>query len=71
MSEIEKKECQNCKMLTDEYFTIYGESKGEGWAEIRCKDCLIDFLHENDGIYLDSLYSISYSKDIFKGKHRK
>ncbi|MFW9771736.1 MAG: hypothetical protein ACFFFB_02660 [Candidatus Heimdallarchaeota archaeon] len=63
MSEIEKKQCQKCKILTNEYFTMYGESESGTWAEIRCKDCLIDFLHENDGIFLDSLYSISYSKD--------
>lgn len=66
MSEIEKKKCQKCKILTKEYFTMYGESESGPWEEIRCKDCLIDFLHENDGIFLDSLYSISYSKDRFK-----
>ena len=70
MSEIKKEKCQKCKTLTDDYFTISGELRSGGWSEIRCKSCLIDFLQENDGFYLDSLYSISYSKDIYKNSQK-
>jgi len=66
VNEIKKEECQKCKNLTDDYFTMYGELTDGGWVEIRCKSCLIDFLQEDDGFYLNSLYSISYSKEQFK-----
>lgn len=71
MNKIKKEECQKCKTLTDDYFTMYGELRSGGWLEVRCKSCLIDFLEENNGFYLDSLYSISYSKDIFKDNQQK
>lgn len=68
MSEIKKEKCDKCGTLTDEYLTMYGEMTSGGWAEVRCKACLIDFLQQDDGYYLDTLYSISYSKDVFKEK---
>ena len=66
-----EEECQKCKTVTDDYFTMYGELRSGGWVETRCKSCLIDFLQETDGYYLESLYSLSYSKDIFKDKLKK
>ena len=39
-------------------------------VEVRCKSCLINFLHKTDGYYLNTLYSISYSKDIFRDNNR-
>lgn len=49
---------------------MYRELTSGGCVEVRCKSCLIDFIQKTDSYYLNTLYSISYSKDIFRDNNR-